>query len=209
MYKKIEEEKSPAKSKIVYACVAQDQDIKLQFSLPGNIKDTISNLIQSSANKNTRCSFNYENAFHVHMYNISPNSYVVVTESSFSRKIAFEFLEDVKESYLSGSLKTLDAKVKKYNEHQDEDKLNKIKNHVQEINEIMMMNIDKVIQRGAKIEVIMDQTKELEGRARMFKKNAKEIEREFKCQNYKWSFMCIATCGLLIGIFAVIIYYAL
>mmetsp|Transcript_7416 Transcript_7416/g.7284 ORF Transcript_7416/g.7284 Transcript_7416/m.7284 type:complete len:144 (-) Transcript_7416:34-465(-) len=143
------------------------------------------------------------------MYNITPNSYVVVTESSFSRKIAFEFLEDVKESYLSGSLKTLDAKVKKYNEHQDEDKLNKIKNHVQEINEIMMMNIDKVIQRGAKIEVIMDQTKELEGRARMFKKNAKEIEREFKCQNYKWSFMCIATCGLLIGIFAVLIYYAL
>lgn len=184
MYKKIEEEKN-AKSKIVYACVSEGLVIKLEFTLPGNIRDTILNLLQSGANKNTRCSFNYENAFHVHMYNVPPNSYIVVTESIFSRKIAFEFLEDVKESYLKNQLKNLDGKVKKYNENQDEDKLNKIKNYVQEVNEIMIMNIDKVVSRGAKIEVIMEQTKEMEGRAKIFKKKADKLEKEFKCQNYK------------------------
>jgi lipopolysaccharide/colanic/teichoic acid biosynthesis glycosyltransferase len=61
-----------------------------------------------------------------------------------------------------------------------------------------------VLERGEKIEVLREKTKDMEEKAVVFRKNASKAKRFFWCQNMKMTllliFIVLAIIGIIIGL---------
>ncbi|KAG2308876.1 hypothetical protein Bca52824_028624 [Brassica carinata] len=107
------------------------------------------------------------------------NSYCVVAVEAVGRQIPMAFLERVKEDFSKryGGGKATNAKPNSLNkefgskqkehmqycvDHPEEiNKLAKVKAQVTEVKGVMMENIEKVLDRGEKIELLVDKTEDL------------------------------------------------
>ncbi|MBA0739571.1 hypothetical protein Gogos_012832, partial [Gossypium gossypioides] len=154
--------------------------------------------------------------------------YCVVATESAGRQIPIAFLERVKEDFSKryGGGKAANAKAKSLNrefgsklkahmkycaEHPEEiSKLAKVKAQVSEVKGVMMENIEKVIaaalseslikvlDRGEKIEVLVDKTENLRSQAQDFRQQGTKIKRKMWIENMKMKL-------IVFGIVAVII----
>ena len=178
-----------------------------EFSEPGNFSQVVKKLIEEGIKANSRSSFKYENNFHVHCSTNDTFSYVVIAETGYSRLLAFELIEVIKDLRYPCNA-DLAEKTKKFNLNQDEDKITRINNQVNEINGIVIMNIQKVLKNTLKLEAIAKKTDEMQSRALIFKKSGEELFSIARCQNIKWTIIC-SCCGigLLIGL-GFVFYYA-
>ncbi|MBA0683609.1 hypothetical protein Goari_025252 [Gossypium aridum] len=155
-------------------------------------------------------------------------AYCVVATESAGRQIPIAFLERVKEDFSKryGGGKAANAKAKSLNrefgsklkahmkycaEHPEEiSKLAKVKAQVSEVKGVMMENIEKVIavalseslikvlDRGEKIEVLVDKTENLRSQAQDFRQQGTKIKRKMWIENMKMKL-------IVFGIVAVII----
>ncbi|KAF2314121.1 hypothetical protein GH714_022414 [Hevea brasiliensis] len=164
---------------LIYSFVARGTVILVEYTeFTGNFTSIASQCLQklpSSSNKFTyNCdghTFNYlvENGF----------TYCVVAVESAGRQIPIAFLERVKEDFNKryGGGKAATAKANSLNrefgsklkdhmqycvDHPEEiSKLAKVKAQVSEVKGVMMENIEKVLDRGEKIELLVDKTENL------------------------------------------------
>jgi vesicle-associated membrane protein 72 len=106
-------------------------------------------------------------------------AYLVVADEEFGRQIPFAFLERVKEDFrrryqggradmaVEHSLdREFGPRLKEHMEYctqhpEEMDKMAKIKSQVAEVKGIMMENIEQVLDRGGKIEVLVDKSETL------------------------------------------------
>ncbi|KAL4308139.1 hypothetical protein GQ457_01G023000 [Hibiscus cannabinus] len=82
----------------------------------------------------------------------------------------------------------------KYCEENPEEisKLAKVKAQVSEVKGVMMENIEKVLDRGEKIEVLVDKTESLRSQAQDFKQQGTKIKRKMWYQNMKMKLIVFA-----------------
>ncbi|XP_024395306.1 putative vesicle-associated membrane protein 726 [Physcomitrium patens] len=150
-------------------------------------------------------------------------TYLVVAEEDFGRQIPFAFLDRVKDDfkhrYQGGKADlavshSLDAEFgPRLKEHMDfcernpEEirKMSKIKSQVAEVKGIMMENIDKVLVRNEKIDLLVDRTSHLQSDAHNFQRQGKKIRYKLWCQNYRLKLLVL----VLIIIVAFIIYLSI
>lgn len=68
-------------------------------------------------------------------------------------------------------------------------KISKIKAQMTEVKGIMMDNIDKVLERGERIEVLVDKTENLQFQTDSFHRQGRELRRKMWLQNLKFKLM--------------------
>jgi hypothetical protein len=192
---------------IFYAGVFFAESLKAQFSKPGTIPDVVEKLVCEGVRPNARSSFNYENTYHVHLLNVDGKSFVVVVESGYSKKLAFEMIEVMKDLRYPSS-EDLEEITKRFIANQNEDRITRINSEVNEINDIVMTNIQRVLKNTAKMEVIAQKTEEMETRALIFKKGGDELFSLARCQNIKWTIICGLSGLILIGVLGVTFFFA-
>ncbi|AAB80624.1 Strong similarity to Arabidopsis ATHSAR1 (gb/M90418). ESTs gb/T44122,gb/N65276,gb/AA041135 come from this gene [Arabidopsis thaliana] len=143
-------------------------------------------------------------------------SYCVVAVDSAGRQIPMSFLERVKEDfnkrYGGGKAATAQAnslnkefgsKLKEHMQycmdHPDEiSKLAKVKAQVSEVKGVMMENIEKVLDRGEKIELLVDKTENLRSQAQDFRTTGTQMRRKMWLQNMKIKLIVLAIIIALI-----------
>lgn len=203
-YKRLE-----AAPQALYAGVIKSSSVFAEAAVAeGNFSEVIRQLLRKGLNPDTRVSLNYKDTYHVHYHTEEAMAYVVFTESSFAQRNAFMLLEDIREatnkvgiaSPTSLSL-ALKEKLSFYNTHPDMDKLAAARRNIEEVNSIMLQNIDKVLERGTKIEILVDKTELMEDRAVAFKKQAVAVKRHYWWLNTKMKL----ACGLVVLIILLII----
>ena len=192
---------------IVYAGVFHGDCLKAEYSKPGTIPSVIEKLVKEGIKPNTRSSFNYENTYHVHIYNLDNKTFIVVVESGYSKKLAFEMIEVMKDLRYP-SYEDLEDITKKFIANQNEDRIARINNQVSEINDVVMTNIQRVLKNSAKMEVIAQKTQEMETRALIFKKGGDELFSLARCQNIKWTIICGLSGLILVGVLGVTFFFA-
>jgi hypothetical protein len=193
--------------KIVYAGIWERETVIAEHKMPGNMQEVVRKLVQDGVRPDTRASYNYENAYHAHLYNINNRTYVVIVESGYSKKLSYEMIEEMRDlRYPSDS--ELELLTKKYMNNQNEDKICRINNQVNEINEIVVANIQKVLKNTTKLEVLAKKTEELENRTLMFKKEANTFLSLARCQNIKWTIICSCAGICLVGVLGFAFYWA-
>ncbi|KAJ0628915.1 putative Longin domain, v-SNARE, coiled-coil domain-containing protein [Helianthus annuus] len=130
-------------------------------------------------------------------------AYCVVAVESAGRELPIAFLERIKDDfvkkYAAGKGKTAGAKSlsKEFGpkmkeqmrycvSHPEEiSKIAKVKAQVSEVKGVMMENIEKVLERGEKIELLVDKTDNLRNQAQDFKKQGTKMKRKMWVENMK------------------------
>ncbi|WMV46046.1 hypothetical protein MTR67_039431 [Solanum verrucosum] len=148
------------------------------------------------------------------------SAYCVVAEESVGRQIPITLLECIKDDFMSkyGSGKAATAPPNSLNkefgpklkehmqycaEHPEEiSKLAKVKAQVSEVKGVMMENIEKVLDRGEKIELLVDKTKNLHHQAQDFRNTGTQIRRKMWLQNMKIELIVL---GILIALILIIV----
>jgi vesicle-associated membrane protein 72 len=208
---------------LIYSFVARGTVVLAEYTaFSGNFSTIAVQCLQKLPATNNK--FTYTCDRHTFNYLVDEGfTYLVVADEEFGREIIFAFLERVKEDfkrrYAGGKadLATAHSLDKDYGpklrdhmqfcvDHPEEmNKISKIKSQVAEVKGIMMDNIEKVLDRGTQIELLVDRTDQLRDQADTFQRTGRKLRRKMWFQNMKVKLIVLA----IIIVIAIIIWLSI
>uniref|UniRef100_A0A0E0K977 Uncharacterized protein n=1 Tax=Oryza punctata TaxID=4537 RepID=A0A0E0K977_ORYPU len=205
---------------LVYSFVARGVTVLADHTeVSGNFASVAAQCLQKLPSTNNRHSYNCDG--HTFNYHVHDGfTYCVVATESAGRQLPVGFIERVKEDfskkYSGGKARSATAnslkreygpKLKEHmkycDAHPEEiDKLAKVKAQVTEVKGVMMQNIEKVLDRGEKIELLVDKTEDLRSQAQDFRKAGTKIRQKMWWENMK---MKLIVFGIVVALILLIV----
>jgi len=202
---------------LIYALVSRGNNVLAEYTssgLTGNFS-TVSRVLLKKIpeSSDSKCSYLYDKyTFH---YQVNEGLiYLAMSDQNFSRQLAFTFLNDIAERFIAtygdrwrtaiafafnaDFARVLQAQMDRINSQENDPKITKIRGQLSEVKDTMMENIDKVLLRGEKIELLVDKTEDLEQHAFKFQRGARNLNRAMCLRNAKWTAIVIAVVILII-----------
>ena len=140
--------------------------------------------------------------------------YLTVATEAFGRRIPFMFLEEVKkrfmESYGAAAKsalayayntefsRVLHQQMDYFNSNPNVDSLSRVKGEISEVKNVMVENIEKVLDRGEKIELLVDKTDRLQGEASRFRGHARKLKNQMWWKNAKMMALIAMVVSILL-----------
>jgi vesicle-associated membrane protein 7 len=78
------------------------------------------------------------------------------------------------------------------------DSLSSVKNQIESVKENMVQNIEQVLERGEKIELLVDKTDRLNQQAFKFERSSRELKRAMWWRNARWAAFLVVAGGFAI-----------
>ncbi|GER40998.1 vesicle-associated membrane protein [Striga asiatica] len=203
---------------LIYALVARGTPpvVLAEYTeFSGNFNSIAYQCLQKLPSSNNKFTYNCDN--HTFNYLVHDGfTYCVVAEESAGRQLPMAFLERVRDDFVAkygggkaataptnGLNREFGPKMKEHMqyciEHPEEiSKLAKVKAQVSEVKGVMMENIEKVLDRGEKIELLVDKTENLHHQAQDFRTTGTKIRRKMWLQNMKIKLIVLAIVIALI-----------
>ena len=166
---------------------------------------------------------------HVIHYFQSENNliFLCMTDSSYPRKYAFAFLDNVHRKFkttygsnpdkampfainaefalvLSAEMKKADSLSGPSSKNSDSggeenpDKITRLRDEVDQVRDIMVANIDSIMERGERLELLVDKTENLSSSSVTFKNTSRNLSRKMWWQNVKWTVFAIVVVILIL-----------
>jgi len=184
-------------AQIVFASISRagTSDILVDAGGKGNVQDVTERLLRKISSHDHRQSYLYDDfIFH---YSVTDGLvFLCLAEREYPRHVAFDFLEQLQGRFNTRyGKRARTARAGEYNrdfrlalenllgEFNEGDKLSKVRKQVDELKGVMLENIDKVLQRGEKLEIMVEKSEMLEEQAKIFQKKSTEVKRHFCMQN--------------------------
>jgi len=137
-------------------------------------------------------------------------TFLCMSDEGMGRRVPFAFLEEIRsrftQAYGSAALtalayayntefsRILHQQMEYFSFNPNADVINRVRGEVNDVKNIMMENIEKVLDRGEKIELLIDKTDQLQGDAFAFRRNTRKLKREMWWRNFRLA------CGIGIGV---------
>ncbi|KAI3806143.1 hypothetical protein L1987_22036 [Smallanthus sonchifolius] len=207
---------------LIYSFVARGTVILSEYTeFTGNFTNIAAQCLQKLPATNNK--FTYSCDGHTFNYLVQDGfTYCVVAIESVGRQIPMAFLERIKDDFTKkyGGGKAATAVANSLNkefgpklkeqmqycvDHPEEiSKLSKVKAQVSEVKGVMMENIEKVLDRGEKIELLVDKTENLHSQAQGFRTQGTQLRRKmwFKNMKIKLIVLCIIIALILLIFFS-------
>ncbi|GLJ21338.1 hypothetical protein SUGI_0392400 [Cryptomeria japonica] len=205
---------------LIYSFVARGTVVLAEFTeFTGNFTSIAAQCLQKLPASNNKFTYNCDN--HTFNYLVEDGfAYCVVADETVGRQLPMAFLERIKEDFkrrygggkadtavAHGLNKEFGSKLKEHMQycvdHPEEiSKLAKVKAQVSEVKGVMMDNIEKVLDRGEKIELLVDKTENLRFQAQDFQKQGTQLRRKMWFQNMKVKLIVL---GILVALILIII----
>lgn len=205
---------------LIYTFVARKTVILAEYTeFNGNFTTVAAQCLQKLPATNNKFTYNCDG--HTFNYLVQDGfTYCIVATEAAGRQMPLAYLERVKDDfskkYAGGKAATAAAnglkreygpKLKEHMkycvEHPEEmNKLAKVKAQVTEVKGIMMQNIEKVIDRGEKIDQLVDKTENLRSQAQDFRQQGTQVRRKMWLQNMK---IKLVVFGIIIAIILMMI----
>ncbi|CAN7061572.1 vesicle-associated membrane protein 725 isoform X1 [Brassica rapa] len=205
---------------LIYSFVGRGTVILVEYTeFKGNFTSVAAQCLQKLPSSNNKFTYNCDG--HTFNYLVENGfTYCVVAVEAVGRQIPMAFLERVKEDFSKryGGGKATTAKPNSLNkefgsklkehmqycvDHPEEiNKLAKVKAQVSEVKGVMMENIEKVLDRGEKIELLVDKTEDLRSHAQDFRTQGTKIRRKMWWENMK---IKLIVAGIIIALILIII----
>ncbi|KAF9159536.1 hypothetical protein BGX20_002902 [Mortierella sp. AD010] len=129
-------------------------------------------------------------------------TYMCMADDSFGRRIPFAFLQDIKEKFLAQygreqaleSLvpysmnefsKTIAKQMEYFSTDPDADRIKHVQGEIEQVKDVMVQNIERVLERGERIELLVDKTDNLNQQAFVFKRRSSMLKRTMWWKNVK------------------------
>ncbi|CAG8509018.1 3910_t:CDS:2, partial [Dentiscutata heterogama] len=124
-----------------------------------------------------------------------------MADDSFGRRVPFAFLQDIKERFLATYskdrideaptyglnefCKVIAKQMEYFSSNPEADRLKKVHGEIEQVKDVMVHNIERVLERGERIELLVDKTDNLNQQAFAFKKRSTALRRSMWWKNTK------------------------
>eukprot|EP01015_Nassula_variabilis_P003901 TRINITY_DN1266_c0_g1_i11.p1 TRINITY_DN1266_c0_g1~~TRINITY_DN1266_c0_g1_i11.p1 ORF type:complete len:220 (+),score=18.59 TRINITY_DN1266_c0_g1_i11:62-721(+) len=180
---------------IIYTVVARGKDVVLAEynTASGNFPQITRNILRKVPN-NISITYTQGNQYTFHVINEDDFSYLCMTEIKFERRLAFLFLQHIREAFLekyaeserrdaiqyalnNSFSNTIRQKMHQFNTDPP-DKLMKLKTDLNDAKNIMVENIDKLLEREERLDILVKKTANMNTMATNIKKKSTEVKRQ-------------------------------
>ena len=184
-----------AENQIIYALVARGRNVLAeQTENSGNFTTVTRMLLQKIPDdRDARASYEYD-AYVFHYLVRDGVTHLCMTEASAGKRLPFDFLEEVANRFartfsedarrnaiafeLNGEFAPVLRDLMEYfATSPSADKIGQVQHKIEENKSVMRENIDKILERGEKIELLVQKTDELGHQAFKFEKEARTLKR--------------------------------
>ncbi|KAG6538476.1 vesicle-associated membrane protein 711-like [Zingiber officinale] len=187
---------------IIYALVARGSVVLVEFSTGTNTASAVARQIleKIAGTNDTHVSYSQDrHIFHVKL--TDGITVLCVADETAGRRIPFAFLEDIHERFVKTYGRSchtalgyamnvefsriLSQQMEYYSTERNADRINRIKDEMSQVRDVMIENIDKVLQRGERLELLLDKTANMQGNSIRFKKQSRRYRNALWWQNLK------------------------
>ncbi|KAF9208408.1 Vesicle-associated membrane protein [Haplosporangium sp. Z 27] len=187
---------------IIYALVARGTVILAEYTnSSGNFTTVTEAILVKIPPNNSKLTYVYDR-YLFHYICEDGLTYMCMADDSFGRRIPFAFLQDIKQQFLTryGLERALDAKypnamnefsrviakqMEYYSTNPEADKIKHVQGEIEQVKDVMVHNIERVLERGERIELLVDKTDSLNHQAYAFKKRSTALKRAMWWKNVK------------------------
>jgi len=187
----------------------------------GNFEQVTKRILEKiPSEQDSKMSYVYDR--HIFHYMVFGGiTFLCMADEEFGRRIPFAFLEDIKNRFkasyaergktaLAYSMNEDFSRVLKnlmeyYSTNPNADKINRVKGEIDEVKSVMVTNIEKVLERGERIELLVDKTENLSQNAFRFKKQSTSLKRAMWFKNIKLIIIIIVVVMILLYIIVALV----
>jgi len=207
---------------IIYSLVSRSTHVLAEYTstgLTGNFSTVTRVLLKKIPKEDGKLSYIYDK--YIFHYMVSNElTYLCMTDRDFPRIVAFKFLDEIKNRFIAtygdrgktaiafafnaDFQRVLQTQMDAYNQQKD-DRVTRVKDEISQVKDVMIKNIDKVLERGEKIELLVDKTEVLDQHAFKFKRQAKILKRSMWWKNVK---LIVIIILILLAITLIILFIA-
>ncbi|KAL3675283.1 hypothetical protein R1sor_025231 [Riccia sorocarpa] len=207
---------------ILYALVARGTVVLAEFSAASGNASTIARRILEKlpAAADTRVSYSQDR--HIfHILKADGLTYLCMAHDSFGRRIPFAYLEDIQmrfvKTYGRGALtalayayndefsRILHQQMEYFSNDPKADTIKRVQGEIAEVRQVMVDNIDKVLERGERIELLVDKTATIQDNTFRFKKKSRGLRQALWMKNAK--LLASLTCVIVILLYILIAFF--
>jgi len=205
----------------IRACIVEEADGTR--TLVTNEKDSdVTHLAEQIVNKvdlNRDDSKCYHAKGHLFNYIVEDEvCYFCVAAENCKRRLCFAFLTVVKQEYMKkyrgkvtsdGFKSYIRTQLDYFNNNPEADKIKSILQQVDEVKEIALSNIDKLLEREGRLEELTEMSEELETSSGEFARASRQLKRKFCFENIRLTICLIIALVVLVLVIATIIFLAI
>jgi vesicle-associated membrane protein 7 len=212
---------------ILYALVARGRNVLAEHTTMSGNFTTVTNVLLSKISQTEVSKMSYVYDKHVFHYTINGGIVFMCMcedEASTKRRTAFAFLDAVMSSWrnsysgveLSAAAFAMQEVfqpeiarlMKSFNSsNQGNDNIDRVKMQIESVKETMVENIDALLERGEKIELLVDRTEQLNQTSYKFERSTRSLKNEMLYRKIKMYalylvilfficlFLAMAICG--------------
>jgi vesicle-associated membrane protein 7 len=193
---------------ILYALVSRQQTVLAEntnATATGNFPTVTRVLLEKIPQQDGKMTYVYdEYVFHYIVEN--GICYLCMSDEKNKHRIPFAFLGEVKERFLAKfgleaaqsaiafSMNedfkgTLADRMNFYDSDEADrsiDNIGTVKSQIDEVRDVMVQNIERVLERGEKIELLVDKTDQLNQQAFRFESNSRSLRRHLYWRQMRW-----------------------
>ncbi|KAH3761765.1 vesicle-associated membrane protein [Pelomyxa schiedti] len=204
---------------IIYGVVARGNSVLAEFTPnTGNFAGVSRRILEKIPQTDCKMTYTYDN-YNFHYEVDDSLTYLCMCEKDFSVRKAFGFLDDIKNRFKAtygdrgkvvpaGSMnsefsRVLAKQMDYFSNDPGADKISKVRADVAEVQKVMTENIERVLDRGERIELLVDKTEHLQTTALGFKKSSTQLKNKMWWLNAK--LIAIGVAILLVLILIIIL----
>ncbi|KAL8152644.1 hypothetical protein V2J09_010404 [Rumex salicifolius] len=202
---------------ILYALVARESVVLAEFT--ATTTHTIASakkiLDELPGTSDTHASYSHDR-YVFHVKRTDGITVLCMAEDSAGRRIPFAFLEEIHKSFVTTygrSILTapayamndefsrvLSQRIEYYSNDPNSDSINRIKGELSQVRNVMIDNIDKVLERGERLELLVDKTSTMQRNIVRFKGQARRFRATVWWRNFRLMFAVIVVLLVIIYI---------
>ncbi|KAK1264230.1 Vesicle-associated membrane protein 714 [Acorus gramineus] len=210
---------------ILYAVVARGTVVLAEFSaVTGNTGSVARRILEkirpggeSSSVEEPRLCFS-QDRYIFHILRADGITFLCMANDTFGRRVPFFYLEDihmrfmknygkVAQSALAYSMndefsRVLHQQMEYFSSNPSVDTLNRVRGEISEVRTIMVDNIEKILDRGDRIELLVDKTATMQDSSFHFKKQSRRLRQALWRKNAK--LLAFLTCSIVILLYIII-----
>ncbi|VFQ71435.1 unnamed protein product [Cuscuta campestris] len=204
---------------ILYALVGRGTTVLSEFSaVTGNAGAVARRILEKlPVESESRLCFS-QDRYIFHILRSDGLIFLCMANDTFGRRIPFSYLEDIKMRFIKnyGRIasqapayamndefsRVLHQQMEFFSSNPSSDTLNRVREEVGELRSIMVDNIDRILERGDRIELLVDKTATMQGSSFHFRKQSNRLRRAIWMKNAK--LMALMTCLILVLLYLII-----
>jgi len=204
----------------IHALVAHGNTILVESSVgKRDFSQAVQTILSKIPPNNSKLTYVWEQ-YLFHYVSEGGFTYLVMAEDAAGRRMPFAFLDDLQRRFesfspssssspsfapsahsYSGFQPQLASLLHQYNDSPPPDALRTAQQNLAQVKDIMVQNVEQILSRGERIELLVDKTDTMAGQAWAFRRGARQVRRQQFWRNQKILILSVAVGILFLYIF--------